>query len=348
MTEKKKDAYALAGVNIAEGNKAVECYKPFIAETMKRLYGKSIGRKNNFCFILMLPNGAVLALSCDGVGTKLKIAIALGLVDTVGIDLVAMSVNDIVVNNVTVRYFMDYLATVGLKAEHAAQIIKGIAQGCIEADCALVGGETAEMPGFYAPGDFDLAGFAVGYDEDDSRVIDGRGIDLDMTLYGIASSGLHSNGYSLARNVYGIDPYDVEAARKVLEKFDSWLGATIGEELLKPTTIYVRQVRELTAKYRIEGMANITGGGFLENMPRMMPTGLGLEVNLGSWPVQPIFCQIAEKGQVSQEDMFRTFNNGIGFAFVSPDPNISEEGVYKIGQVVKASEKKVILTGKFY
>lgn len=303
--------YAAAGVDIAAGNRAVELMKQAVRSTFTPGVLADIG---GFGGLFALDAGQyrqpVLVAGTDGVGTKLKVAMLMDRHDTVGIDLVAMCVNDILVQGARPLFFLDYLAVGKLVPEKVAAIVAGIAAGCRQAGCALIGGETAEMPGFYGPEEYDLAGFAVGV-VDKERIIDGRNIEPGDIVIGLASSGLHSNGYSLARRAllevagYGVDSYLPE------------LGCTVGEELLKPTVIYVPAVLPLLEDgVSIKGMAHITGGGLVENIPRILPPGTAALLHSASWSVPPVFELIARTGRVELEEMRRTFNMGIGMVLV--------------------------------
>jgi phosphoribosylformylglycinamidine cyclo-ligase len=251
----------------------------------------------------------VLVSGTDGVGTKLKIAFMADKHDTVGIDLVAMCVNDILTSGAEPLFFLDYFATGKLKPEKAADVVKGITSGCIEAGCSLIGGETAEMPGFYARGEYDLSGFAVGV-VDRKKIIDGSRIKASDVLVGIASNGLHSNGYSLARKVF-FDHMKMKTGKYIAD-----LGRSLGEELLRPTSIYVKAFNALSKKVDIKGMAHITGGGIPGNLPRIFPKGVRAVVDEDSWPKQPVFSLIEKFGNVPHADMRRTFNMGIGLIVV--------------------------------
>jgi len=283
----------------------------------------------------------VLVSGTDGVGTKLKIAFARNKHVTVGIDLVAMSVNDIITCGAKPLFFLDYISISKLSKKVVVELIKGITEGCKMADCALLGGETAEMPGFYPEGEYDLAGFAVGIVEK-SKIIDGREIKEGDSVIGIASNGLHSNGFSLVRKVL------LEEERYDLEKTVPSLKKTLGEELLAPTRIYVQPILHLLEKYRILGIAHITGGGLLENIPRILPEGVSVRINQESWTKPPIFPLIQKEGEISAEEMYRTFNMGIGMALVvRPDKteqiinelNQMDFPSYIIGRVVKRETK---------
>ena len=330
--------YKDAGVDIDAGNTFVKMIKPFVKATNRPEVIADIGGFGGlFSLNTNKYTHPVLVSGTDGVGTKLKIAFLADKHDTIGIDLVAMCVNDIVVQGAEPLFFLDYLATGRLDPEKAAAIVKGIADGCVQAGCALIGGETAEMPGFYAEGEYDVAGFAVGVVERDN-LIDGSSITVGNRLIGIASSGLHSNGYSLARKV-------------LLEKMGLSFGdtlpgmnKTVAEELLTPTRIYAKAVLNLLRDFRINGIAHITGGGLLENIPRVLPHGCKAVVRKESWQPQPIFNLIRQEGNIDEAEMFRTFNCGIGMVLMVPDNEVEDilirlsglnEQACVIGEVVK-------------
>ncbi|MDH4232216.1 MAG: phosphoribosylformylglycinamidine cyclo-ligase [Nitrospirota bacterium] len=310
MERKKKLTYKKAGVDINEGDRFVDLIGPLVKKTFRPEVMTDIG---SFGALFRINNkkykNPVLVSGTDGVGTKLKVAFLADRHDTVGIDLVAMCVNDILTSGAEPLFFLDYFATGKLKPEKAAEVVKGIAAGCMEAGCSLVGGETAEMPGFYAKGEYDLSGFAVGI-VDKSGIIDGSGIKDGDAVIGIASSGLHSNGYSLVRKVF----FDLK--RMSVKKFLPALGCSLGEELLRPTRIYVKAFNALKNKVDIKGMAHITGGGIDGNLPRVFPKGVGAVIREGSWLVHPVFELIRTTGNVPDEDMKRTFNMGIGFMVI--------------------------------
>lgn len=255
----------------------------------------------------------VLVSGADGVGTKLKLAFIMDKHDTVGIDCVAMCVNDIVCSGAEPLFFLDYLALGKNIPEKVELIVKGVSDGCILAGCSLIGGETAEMPGFYPVDEYDLAGFAVGIVEK-SKIIDGSGIKPGDVLIGLPSSGLHSNGFSLVRKIL---PPDMEKLGAYIQA----LGTTLGEELLRPTRIYVKTVLDLINRYTIKGIANITGGGFIENIPRMLPKGLKARIFRGSWPVLPVFEMLKDAGNLTDKDMYNTFNMGIGMVLAADSGN---------------------------
>ncbi len=303
--------YRDAGVDIDEGDRLVDLIKPLARPTLRPEVLAGIGGFGGlFALDTKKYRNPVLVSGTDGVGTKLKLAFLTGRHDTVGIDLVAMSVNDVAVTGAEPLFFLDYFATGRLRAEEAAQVVKGIAEGCRQAGCALIGGETAELPGFYADGEYDLAGFAVGVVERD-RILDGRGVVPGDALVGVASTGLHSNGYSLARKVllerHALSDRPVELS-----------GRTIGEALLEPTRIYARDVLALLDEVPVKAIAHITGGGLPGNVPRNLPDGTRAVVRAGAWDVPAIFGLIEREGAVAPDEMYRTFNMGLGLVLVLP------------------------------
>ncbi len=302
--------YKDAGVDISEGERFVRLIKPLARCTCRSgVIGSLGGFGASFSANFKGIRDPVLISSTDGVGTKLKIAFMTDKHDTVGIDLVAMCVNDIVTAGAEPLFFLDYISTGRLDARKAATVVRGIAKGCKEAGCALIGGETAEMPGIYAPGEYDLAGFAVGVVAR-KKLIDGSNIRPGDRLIGLASSGLHSNGYSLARKLL-FDELGLTTKDR-----PRGLRKTVGSELLTPTRIYVRPVLDITRTFSVKGIAHITGGGFTENIPRILPDGTKAVIHKGSWPVPAIFEFIRTKGNVSEFEMLRTFNCGIGLVMV--------------------------------
>jgi phosphoribosylformylglycinamidine cyclo-ligase len=339
--------YRKAGVDIEAGEEAVERIKDLAHSTFRPEVLQGLGGFGGlFAPDFSKMKEPVLVSGCDGVGTKLKIAFASGLHSTVGIDCVAMCVNDILVQGAEPLFFLDYLAVGKLKPEEVEQIVGGVAAGCRQAGCALLGGEMAEMPGFYPPGEYDLAGFAVGM-VDKASIIDGSAIKAGDVLVGLASSGLHSNGFSLARRVL------LEAAKMALTEYQPALKATLAEELLKPTTIYVKPVLEALGEFTVKGMAHITGGGLPGNLPRILPEGLTAEIDAQSWPVPPVFRVIEEFGPVKRDEMFRVFNMGIGYVLVASKAEaaaladyFNESGLaaYLIGEVVSGAGE-VNITG---
>lgn len=302
--------YKKSGVNIDEGERLVKLIKPIAKKTSRQEVVAGIGGFSAlFKLNLKRYKNPVLVSSTDGVGTKLKIAFMMKRHDTVGIDLVAMGVNDIIVSGAEPLFFLDYFATGRLDAKTAAQVIKGIAKGCRQAGCALVGGETAEMPGFYKDGEYDLAGFAVGI-ADKGKIIDGRKIKPGDKIIGLASSGLHSNGYSLARKVI-FDKLKLNLKSRV-----KGLRKSIGDELLTPTKIYVKAVTTLKKEFNIKGIAHITGGGLTENIPRILPGICKAKIFKDSWRIPSIFKIIQRAGRIEEMEMLRTFNCGIGMVII--------------------------------
>jgi len=329
----KKFSYKNAGVDIEKGDGFVQAIKPMVESTFRPEVLTKIGGFAG-CVSLNLERykKPILVSSTDGVGTKLKIAFLMDRHDTVGIDLVAMCVNDIVVSGAKPLFLLDYLATSKLDTEKSMKVVSGIVKGCIEAECSLIGGETAEMPGFYKKGEYDLAGFAVGIVED-SQLIDGSGVTVGDKLIGIASSGLHSNGYSLVRKVI-LDQHKMDLEKRVEE-----IGELLGEELLRPTRIYVKTILNLTRDFSIGGIAHITGGGITGNLPRIIPKGCKAIVHRGAWDIPPIFSFVKERGKISEEEMLRTFNNGIGVILIVRPKEVEDI----LGRLRSLSEKAFII-----
>ncbi len=330
--------YQDAGVNITAGNEAVQRMKYHVKKTFRPEVLTDLG---NFAGLFALDvdkyHQPVLVSGTDGVGTKLKIAMLLERHDTIGIDAVAMCVNDILVLGAEPLFFLDYLAVGELIPAKVEEIVKGVAAGCLQAGCALIGGETAEMPGFYNEDDYDIAGFAIGVVNKD-KIINGGTIASGDVIIGLPSSGLHSNGFSLARKVL------LEIAALKMDEFIPELDCTLGEAMLKPTQIYVKQILPLLGKHEIKGMAHITGGGILENLPRVFPDGVQAEINLSSWQIPPIFQLIQKLGQVAEEEMFRVFNMGVGYCIIC-DPAQSVgiladcDGAFIMGKITDGDGK---------
>lgn len=325
--------YKEAGVNIEEGYRSVKLIKEYAARTMSQYVLNGLG---SFAGMVELPSGyekPVLVSGTDGVGTKLEIAFKNKKYDTVGIDCVAMCVNDILCHGAKPLFFLDYIACGKLEAEVASDLVKGISDGCVDSDCALIGGETAEMPGFYSDGEYDMAGFAVGIADKD-KIINGSNIKEGDKLIGIASSGVHSNGYSLIRKVFP----------DLNEEFN---GEEVWKTLITPTKIYVKPVLKLLESYEIKGMAHVTGGGFIENVPRMFNGGdFTAVINKDSYPLPAIFERIIEKG-VDKDHMYNTFNMGIGFVLAVKDEDVTPiikaleemgEKAYEIGYVTSGGD----------
>lgn len=324
--------YKEAGVDIDAGNEAVRLMKKHVRSTHRPEVLTEIGSFGGLFALSNKYEEPVLVSGTDGVGTKLKIAFLLDKHDTIGQDAVAMCVNDIIVHGAEPLFFLDYLAVGKLDPEQVATIVRGIAAGCRQAGCALIGGETAEMPGFYASGEYDLAGFAVGVVER-KKIIDGRQVKPGHVVIGLPSSGLHSNGYSLARKVL------LEKAALRPDTYQPELGKTLGEELLTPTKIYVKTIQHLLSRVPVEAMAHITGGGLPENLPRILPPGLGVRLNKKAWTVPPIFKLLQTLGAVPETEMYRTFNMGIGFVcLVAP-----EEADKACAVLAEAGEEPVII-----
>lgn len=314
------NAYKQAGVDIEAGYEAVERIKKHVKRTGRPgVIGALGGFGGMFDLSSLGLKEPVLVSGTDGVGTKLMLAFMMDRHDTIGIDAVAMCVNDIVVQGAEPLYFLDYIACGKAVPEKIEAIVKGIADGCEQAGCALVGGETAEMPGMYSPEEYDLAGFAVGACEK-SDIITGAGIKAGDVLIGLASSGIHSNGYSLVRKVF------LEQAGLELDHYVDAFGCTLGEELLKPTRIYVKSVLAALKQYEIKGLAHITGGGFIENIPRMLPEGLGADIEEGSWEILQVFKTLESLGGLERQDMYNIFNMGIGMV-AAVDPDVAPEVV---------------------
>ncbi|EDX87239.1 phosphoribosylformylglycinamidine cyclo-ligase [Synechococcus sp. PCC 7335] len=343
--------YKQAGVDVEAGRAFIDRIKGMVEGTRRP---EVLGGLGGFGGCFELPDGyqkPVLVSGTDGVGTKLKLAQDLDRHDTVGIDLVAMCVNDVLTIGAEPLFFLDYLATGKLAPEQLAQVVAGVTNGCKTSGCALLGGETAEMPGFYAPGEYDMAGFCVGIVEKD-RMFDGSAVAVGDRIIGLASSGVHSNGFSLVRKIMAEgdrDPreagrstgYDWSEKPRILE------GQSLGEALLRPTQLYVKPVlKALKSTLTIHGMAHITGGGLPENLPRCLGEGQSIQLNLDSWSVLPIFTWLQSAGSVGLRDMFNTFNMGVGFVvIVPPDQSVAacqqfeQEGItaYDIGEVVPGS-----------
>ena len=297
--------YKEAGVDVTAGYKAVDLMKKHVKTTFDKNVLGDLGSFGGFYSIAGLAKGEpVLVAGTDGVGTKLKYAFAAGKYDTVGIDCVAMCANDVICQGAKPLFFLDYLAVGKLVPEQAEQIVAGVAEGCRQAECALIGGETAEMPGFYPEGEFDLAGFCVGL-ADKKKIITGAKIESGDVLIGLESSGIHSNGFSLVRKLFGEDPEE-------LKQVNEALGKPLIDELLTPTKIYVKTVAALLKKFEIKGIAHITGGGFIENVPRMFPQGVGCAINVRSYNCLPIFNLLKEKSGLPDSKLYNTFNMGIG------------------------------------
>ena len=345
MNEKSySNSYKEAGVDVTAGYKAVELMKEHVARTNVPGVLSGIGGFGGlFQPDLAGMKAPVLVSGTDGVGTKLKVAFLLDKHDTVGIDCVAMCVNDVVCCGAQPLFFLDYVAVGRNVPERVAAIVSGVAEGCVQAGCALVGGETAEMPGFYPPEEYDLAGFSVGM-VDREKILDGSSMQEGDALIGLASSGVHSNGFSLVRKVFGLD-------EKNVNEYVPELGATLGETLLTPTKIYVKPVLQVLKHHKVRAISHITGGGFYENIPRMMKVGCSARIDLSSFPRLPVFSLIQSRGNVPERDMYNTFNMGIGMCMAVPgeeadavaaELNAMGEKAYIIGSVVKGEEGVIL------
>ena len=337
--------YKKAGVDIEAGYRSVELMKKHIGRTMRPEVLTSIGGFSGAFSLEGFKNmeKPTMVSGTDGVGTKLKLAFLLDKHDTVGIDCVAMCVNDIACAGAQPLFFLDYIACGKNFPEKIAEIVSGVSEGCVQAGAALIGGETAEMPGFYPEDEYDLAGFAVGI-VDEKDLITGRDIKPGDVLVGMASSGVHSNGFSLVRKVF-------DMTRESLDTRYEELGCTLGEALLAPTKIYVKPILALLDEVQVKGISHITGGGFYENIPRSIPDGLGARVQKSSVKILPIFDLIAKRGGISERDMFNTFNMGVGMCVIVDKADADKalgilggqgEDAYVIGEIVKSEEKITI------
>lgn len=338
-------SYKDSGVDVTRGYKAVELMKKHVKSTYNE---NVIGDLGSFGGFFSIGNEKmeepVLVAGTDGVGTKLKYAFLLEKHDTIGIDAVAMCVNDIVCQGAKPLFFLDYYACGRLYPEAEADVVKGIAEGCRQAGCALIGGETAEMPGFYPEGEYDLAGFAVGI-VDKKKVINGKNIKTGDVLIGLKSTGVHSNGYSLVRKLFG------DTDKAALERYDEQLGASAAEVLLKPTKIYVKSILALIEKVEVKGIAHITGGGFLENIPRILPENVSAEIDKHSYEVPAVFKVMQQRAGITDEQIYNTFNMGIGMVVCVASENVeaalqslreSGEDVVVIGRIMDGNKQVVL------
>lgn len=342
--------YADAGVDIDAGNKAVELMKDSVKATYRpEVLGDLGGFGGLFSLMDSKIKNPVLVSGTDGVGTKLRLAIMMDKHDTVGQDCVAMSINDILVQGAEPLFFLDYIAVGKLDPVQVATIVKGVADACRESGCALLGGETAEMAGFYAEDDYDLAGFGVGIVDRD-KVITGEHIKAGDVLIGLPSTGVHSNGFSLVRKIV------FERQHMTLDQYVDELGMTLGECLLTPTRLYPKPCMPILKKFDVKGMVHITGGGFYENIPRVLPAGTGVQIDVASWPQLPIFSLLQQWGGVENKEMYRTFNMGIGMIMivsaedadaVMADLAGREEKAYIIGRVIESDVPVVLQGGVF-
>lgn len=334
-TQSRSESYAAAGVDITAGYKAVELMKSHIARTLTSGVCSDVG---GFGGLFELDTTGiekpVLVSGTDGVGTKLKLAFLMDKHDTVGIDCVAMCVNDIICCGAKPLFFLDYIACGKNVPEKIASIVSGVAEGCVQSGAALIGGETAEMPGFYPIDEYDLAGFSVGV-VDKSKILDPSTMKAGDVVIALPSSGVHSNGFSLVRKVFDVENSDIKFPREELG------GKSIGETLLAPTKIYVKPVLALLEQVKVKGISHITGGGFYENIPRSIPNGLGAVIDRKAVKVLPIFDLIAKEGNISERDMFNTFNMGVGMSIV-----VAREDADKAVEILKANGEDAYVIGK--
>jgi phosphoribosylformylglycinamidine cyclo-ligase len=332
--------YKDAGVDIDAGNMAVEKMKSYVKKTFRPEVLTDLG---SFAGLFALDTKKykepVLIAGTDGVGTKLRVAMLLDKHDTIGIDAVAMCVNDILVQGAEPLFFLDYVAVGKLKPDKVATIVKGVAEGCLQSNCSLIGGETAEMPGFYGEDEYDIAGFAVGVAEK-SKIINGSGLTEGDVLIGLPSTGLHSNGYSLARRI-------LLENEKNAQTYVEELGMTVGEAMLVPTRIYVKDVMPLFEKVDIKGMCHITGGGLIENLPRVFPKGIAVKIDTKTWQKPPIFDFMQKIGEVQDDEMYRVFNMGVGFVIMVKPSDADTvlqacPDAFVMGKFVKATDDKTV------
>ncbi len=339
------ESYAAAGVDITAGYKAVELMKQHIAKTMTSGVCSDVGGFGGlFELDLTGITRPVLVSGTDGVGTKLKIAFLMDKHDTVGIDCVAMCVNDIICSGAKPLFFLDYIACGKNIPERIEAIVKGVCDGCVQSGAALIGGETAEMPGFYPVDEYDLAGYCTGVVDRD-RIIDNKTMQAGDVVIALPSSGVHSNGFSLVRKVFDVEKADLKTPMAELG------GKSLGETLLTPTRIYLKPVLALLEQVKVRGISHITGGGFYENIPRSIPDGLGAKINKEAVKVLPIFDLIAKVGGISERDMFNTFNMGVGMSIIVPADEAEKaleilrangEDAYVIGEIIESDEKVIV------
>lgn len=344
MEKSFSESYKAAGVDVTAGYKGVELMKKAVQATYTNAVISDIGGFGG----LYEPQikemeEPILVSGTDGVGTKLKLAFLMDKHDTIGEDCVAMCVNDVICTGASPMFFLDYMALGKNIPEKVATIVAGVAEGCKKANCSLIGGETAEMPGFYPVDEYDLAGFCVGI-VDKKKIIDNKTIEIGDKVIGLKSSGVHSNGFSLVRKVFDVN-------KENLNEYVESLGCTVGEALLKPTKIYVKPILKLIEQVKVKGISHITGGGFYENMPRMLRDGVALKINKNSYEIPPIFKLIAERGNIPERDMYNTFNMGIGMAVIVPENEVEKsleilkqagEEAYLIGEVVEGNREVII------
>ena len=344
MEKSFSESYKAAGVDVTAGYKGVELMKKAVQATYTNAVISDIGGFGGlYAPQIKGMEEPILVSGTDGVGTKLKLAFLMDKHDTIGEDCVAMCANDVICTGASPMFFLDYMALGKNIPEKVATIVAGVAEGCKKANCSLIGGETAEMPGFYPVDEYDLAGFCVGI-VDKKKIINNKTIEIGDKVIGLKSSGVHSNGFSLVRKVFDVN-------KENLNEYVESLGCTVGEALLKPTKIYVKPILKLIEQVKVKGISHITGGGFYENMPRMLREGVALKIDKNSYEVPPIFILIAERGNIPERDMYNTFNMGIGMAVIVPESEVEKsleilkeagEEAYLIGEVI-AGNKEIIV-----
>ena len=344
MEKSFSESYKAAGVDVTAGYKGVELMKKAVQATYSNAVISDIGGFGGlYAPQIKGMEEPILVSGTDGVGTKLKLAFLMDKHDTIGEDCVAMCANDVICTGASPMFFLDYMALGKNIPEKVATIVAGVAEGCKKANCSLIGGETAEMPGFYPVDEYDLAGFCVGI-VDKKKIIDNKTIEIGDKVIGLKSSGVHSNGFSLVRKVFDVN-------KENLNEYVESLGCTVGEALLKPTKIYVKPILKLIEQVKVKGISHITGGGFYENMPRMLREGVALKIDKNSYEVPPIFKLIAERGNIPERDMYNTFNMGIGMAIIVPKNEVEKslkilkqagEEAYLIGEVVEGNREVII------
>lgn len=344
MEKSFSESYKAAGVDVTAGYKGVELMKKAVQATYSNAVISDIGGFGGlYAPQIKGMEEPILVSGTDGVGTKLKLAFLMDKHDTIGEDCVAMCANDVICTGASPMFFLDYMALGKNIPEKVATIVAGVAEGCKKAKCSLIGGETAEMPGFYPVDEYDLAGFCVGI-VDKKKIINNKTIEIGDKVIGLKSSGVHSNGFSLVRKVFDVN-------KENLNEYVESLGCTVGEALLKPTKIYVKPILKLIEQVKVKGISHITGGGFYENMPRMLREGVALKIDKNSYEVPPIFKLIAERGNIPERDMYNTFNMGIGMAVIVPESEVEKslkilkqagEEAYLIGEVI-AGNKEIIV-----
>lgn len=344
MEKSFSESYKAAGVDVTAGYKGVELMKKAVQATYTNAVISDIGGFGGlYAPQIKGMEEPILVSGTDGVGTKLKLAFLMDKHDTIGEDCVAMCANDVICTGASPMFFLDYMALGKNIPEKVATIVAGVAEGCKKANCSLIGGETAEMPGFYPIDEYDLAGFCVGI-VDKKKIINNKTIEIGDKVIGLKSSGVHSNGFSLVRKVFDVN-------KENLNEYVESLGCTVGEALLKPTKIYVKPILKLIEQVKVKGISHITGGGFYENMPRMLREGVALKIDKNSYEVPPIFKLIAERGNIPERDMYNTFNMGIGMAVIVPENEVEKslkilkeagEEAYLIGEVVEGNREVII------